>query len=465
VRPTVAVVPQGCTTQCMADSSTSKHATFSVDEATSSKHATSSVVPELRHSKTEVLPGTMSEDERAQLQRAKSAVRIQSIHRGKKTRLMVRIRTGRALEGAWLRAFRYMKLGVPIADTTDFHEVFAIPAPSNATCLERARDLILEFFSNKSVAKVCIFLALCVFVAIAFWGAILVWAMVGLFLSVDNGWAEISEECLRLAASYNQTLGPKDIPEPPDASWGWSRYSPVDHCSANQQFFNMSIKAFTACFSYINLLPIPWRLAIFHHVWLSSRPSRPGVDFYGRPTETMWFQLPAADRKKISVLLNVAYIAHFASQASHIIFYTYVEGQTWPGAFAQNVPFVASIAATVAAGIMQEHAENVQIAAHPDIYPPRLGVFVKAAWRKWRRGEVKGSLLAILRKELAHYKIRCAHAKSQGLEAKGGGMIAGLTGYSKEAISPSAARKPKPATTTLTSGPPMMAPPDMTLTV
>ena len=154
------------------------------------------------------------------------------------------------------------------------------------------------------------------------------------------------------------------------------------------------IKAFTFIFSYMNFLPIPWRLSIFneaffgrpmmddelkasaaddhrvphrlivlrmaarlfpsvnkcqrvsisvnechecHRVPLSATeghrlPSsatecpechqmtdtrdcpQVGCDFYGRPTESLWFNLSRKDRRAITILLNVAWITHFASQ-------------------------------------------------------------------------------------------------------------------------------------------------------
>ena len=156
--------------------------------------------------------------------------------------------------------------------------------------------------------------------------------------------------------------------------------------------------------------------------------------------QTIWFNLPIRDRRRISVLLNVAYIMHFVSQAFHLVYYTYVEGQTWPGAFAQNVPFVLSIFATVAAGILQERCENVLIAKYPDLYPPRIQVYLWRAWQKWITAEVQGGLLTILRAELADYKSDVVRAKSRGLQQKGG-IIAGLRGYADNDIS---GRSPTP---------------------
>ena len=108
-------------------------------------------------------------------------------------------------------------------------------------------------------------------------------------------------------------------------------------------------ESFTVLFSYINGLPIPWRLAIFHHVWCSGRPTAPGLDFYGRDTEAVWFHLPVSSRRAISLGLNIAWVCHFLSLLGHLVFWSYAAGKTLPGALAQNVPFVLSLASQVRA--------------------------------------------------------------------------------------------------------------------
>ena len=65
----------------------------------------------------------------------------------------------------------------------------------------------------------------------------------------------------------------------PDAQFDALRFEGPDHsqvarvnavnmhpdCTLGQWWFNVCIKAFTIIFSYVNFLPIPWRLAIAHH--------------------------------------------------------------------------------------------------------------------------------------------------------------------------------------------------------
>ena len=398
----------------------------------------------------------ISEHTERHVKRVESIKRIQAAVRGKVARRTVFARKARNLEGQWLRAFRYLKVAVPVADTTDTAVNLSTRAPANATCLERCRDHTLAFFCRPLVASIFIFFAQCIFVLIGCWGVIIAWSIFGLYFNCDNGGTQMSLECLELAASYNQILRPQDVPRPPGARWGWSRDSPVDYCNENQRLFNLSIKWFTGCFSYINFLPIPWRLAIFHHVWLSHRSTETGVDFYGRRTETLWFQLPVRDRRVISVLLNLAYILHYASQTTHLIYYTYVEGQTWPGAFAQNAPFITSIVCAVAAGIVQEKAEDKVMTANPAVYPPRLGTFLNKAWGKWRSGLSQGGLVGALRHELKEYKISCARARS-GLGT--GSMVAGLTGFELRAID--GISPVKPAARPRSPPPPKTSTPDV----
>jgi hypothetical protein len=129
-------------------------------------------------------------------------------------------------------------------------------------------------------------------------------------------------------------------------------------------------------FSYINFLPIPWSLAILHHSWCSNRFREPeyrrdpdeglqiiGFDFYGveivhtAENESIWFCLPRAKRRLIALLLNGAWAFHFACLAMHFVYQSYLEGQTWPGAFWQNIFFLLSIGSQMGAYQVQDRAE------------------------------------------------------------------------------------------------------------
>lgn len=172
---------------------------------------------------------------------------------------------------------------------------------------------------------------------------------------------------------------------PPRGYWrnstveGWA----ATHCTDAQYFFTICVKGFTFIFSYINFLPIPWRLSIWNEAFFG-RPMmddelKLGCDFYGRPTEALWFHLPRPSRKRITVLLNLAWATHFISQISHLVYWTHSAGQEVRGMLAQNIPFVTSIVSGVAAGVIQGSAEKKVMAEHPGRFPPKYDVWVKAA--------------------------------------------------------------------------------------
>jgi len=312
-----------------------------------------------------------------------------------------------------LRAVPAMPMPVALAD------VFLTAPPPDATCIERLRDHVLAFFAHPTISKIFLALALIVIVCVVAAGLVIVWAILGLFFGVPNGGSEWRPRCAELFALYNQTTTPQSIPTPPNSEWGWAQNSEVTDCSLNQLWFNRCIKGFTILFSYINFLPIPWRLSILHHVTCSKRSCEPGCDFYGRPTDALWFNIPTKTRFHIALLLNGAYIFHFWSLAMHMVFQTYVQGQTWPGAFWQNFPFVSSIIMAIWGGVMQGKAEDTLQKARPDLYPPKMDTHIKIAISKWleqkrkggwkccfccRMGEDDTPFIDILRAELAEFK-------------------------------------------------------------
>jgi hypothetical protein len=65
-------------------------------------------------------------------------------------------------------------------------------------------------------------------------------------------------------------------------------------------------------------------------VFCSNRSSDAGVDFYGRPTDVLWFNIERRVRKRIAIGLNLAWICHFTSLTTHLVWPEYIQGQTWP---------------------------------------------------------------------------------------------------------------------------------------
>ena len=81
----------------------------------------------------------------------------------------------------------------------------------------------------------------------------------------------------------------------------------------------------------------------------------------GRPTDALWFNIPLRTRRTIAACLNLAYALHFFTFGMHCIYRSYIAGQTWPGAFWQNLPFVLSISMAVTGGVLQGKAEAALI--------------------------------------------------------------------------------------------------------
>ena len=108
--------------------------------------------------------------------------------------------------------------------------------------------------------------------------------------------------------------------------------------------------------TYINFLPIPWRFAILVDAWgdaCAKEVEPPGLDFYGRPTEALWFHIDRHQRAVIAFFLNIACWLHIVSVGFQCYYWPYIETQTWPGVFAINVPGGLSIVSVVTAGVLQ----------------------------------------------------------------------------------------------------------------
>lgn len=271
--------------------------------------------------------------------------------------------------------------------------VLCAGTPQDATCYERMRDRILDVFAHRRVNNIFTFVAILVTIAVCGFGLLIAWTMLGLYLGVENGMTETLDKC-----GGHKIVDAKSVPKGDDNEYV------ANFCNLNQWWFNLCIKAFVVLFSYINFLPIPWRIACYAHVWHSHRNSEAGFDFYGRPTPALWFNIEKRKRRWISICLNLAYICHFLSLVGHLIFWEYIEGQSWQGGLAQNLPFAASIGFQMAAGIGQGKAESKLIKEHPEKFPPRPGKYLYAAYQKWRSGEEKGSLYTIIRKEFSNFQ-------------------------------------------------------------
>lgn len=172
-------------------------------------------------------------------------------------------------------------------------------------------------------------------------------------------------------------------------------------------WFNTCVKVFVGLFSYINFLPIPWRLSCLWHVYCSRRPCHPGVDFYGRPTNALWFHLTVRTRQHISLGLNLAWVFHFVALATHLLFAEYIDSQYFPGVLYRNLPMVLSMLLQIGAATAQDKAERVLIRQYPDRFPPKPLDLVLAGWRKWHSGQEQGRLIDVIRKQFDEVRGSC----------------------------------------------------------
>ena len=271
----------------------------------------------------------------------------------------------------------------------------AAGTPDDANWIERLRDDTLSFFVRQSPAFE--FLASLAIIGIVAFGVLIVVALFPVVINLpkygtNNPYFSLNEKYQRCEEDYLNTIGQVTTPGtsmmPPKVilfnstveTWA------APHCTDAQKYFTMCIKAFTFIFSYINFLPIPWRLSIFVEAFFG-RPMiddelQEGCDFYGRPTEALWFHLERRSRVWITVLLNLAWILHFVAQITHLVFWTHVEGNELGGTLAQNVPFISSILCNVAAGVIQGKAEKRAMKKYPGRFPPKFEDHMKEALGK-----------------------------------------------------------------------------------
>ena len=144
--------------------------------------------------------------------------------------------------------------------------------PPDADCTERARDTVLGFF----IAQNTLFMVLAgisALVIVGFGvaiGVFLLSAIIGVEIFTLT---DIYPECANKTHSIELYL---ERHPGQNFTEGVGSYAPATHnkvdrvngqgmhrvCTDGQLWFNICIKVFTIVFSYINLLPVPWRFAI-----------------------------------------------------------------------------------------------------------------------------------------------------------------------------------------------------------
>ena len=220
-------------------------------------------------------------------------------------------------------------------------------APADASSLERCRDKVLRTLTRRTFLKIAV-----------------------LWLLNAIGWVVLI--VLLFLALHLGAFGKLGMDD-----------------SALKIWFNIAVKVMTGLFSYLNGISVPWRLSIAHHLFCSRRSCAPGRDFYGRPTEALWFLLPIKRRRLIAVLLLIAVLFHYANQAAHIYWSSYEESMEGPTAIPVTATFLLSVLYSIIAGVVQGRAESQLIKQSPGKFPPGVWADVKEVVTMVRSGQLK----------------------------------------------------------------------------
>ena len=205
-------------------------------------------------------------------------------------------------------------------------------------------------------------------------------------------------------------------------------------CTPAQFWFNVCIKFFGFFLGYINLLQLPWTLSIFAHATCPRDvANKVGVDFYGRASESLWFHLPQRKRAIVASLLVLSLGAQTLMIIFHLTWLSYLAGQTWPGAFLQNIWIPLQIGGQVGAQIVQGKEEAKLREQYPGRFPPAMDKYLKQAYNRWldahggKRGALlcgEGAFLQFVRAEMADFQKESAKF----------GKVGALSGIQAEAI-------------------------------
>ena len=322
----------------------------------------------------------------------KAAAYIQAVYRGNKDRALT---GGKMILGQLLKARQLFNVnfwGNPVSTT--IASSLDVGSPPDATLYERARDLWL----SKMVTLSPIFMAISALGALGVLGFglfILVLLFPVIFGIEMGGMSELLyPECNSSAYDSSLVLTETSHDKPPriiGAGLQLMEYSEPHyvqfHCTLAQQWFNLCVKYFTIYFGYVNLLPLPWTFAIFINAMCprASVKGKVGVDFYGRPSDSLWFHLSRDTRRHCAFWLLFALVSQVCAITFHLIWFSYIAGQTMPGVVLQNVWILAQLIGQIAASTIQAKEEKRVREANPGKFPPKLEDYLKASFVRWHK--------------------------------------------------------------------------------
>ena len=253
--------------------------------------------------------------------------------------------------------------------------------PDDATCYERWRDSALLCGTSRSLSYV-----------LAAWMLSFVVVDVLLVLTVFywfNGGYTVDE-------FYGCVPG-IDEPTPKffcNATSGALTYSVDDFW---QERFG---QALSIIFTFSVVLATPWRLSILRQITLNTRArsaGKVGVDFYGRPSDFVFFHIPVRGRCIIGVALNVNTLIQLVHQGLHGV-WSFVEHFRQPQS--TILLLTGPVAGTITGGI----AGAVQIyyttrlhESDPEKFPPTIVNTLYDVRRLRRQGEAYRTIWRMLR--------------------------------------------------------------------
>ncbi|KAL7581729.1 hypothetical protein ACA910_022267 [Epithemia clementina (nom. ined.)] len=176
---------------------------------------------------------------------------------------------------------------------------------------------------------------------------------------------------------------------------GWQTLCrPRTDCEPRNTVYNISIHIMTVLFTYMSTIVMPWRWAHTLHTLGLSCPRRSnatGHDLYGLPTDDPWFHVPRNKRCVILFFLQLNCFFQYANQICRDLFYTYDQGEEWPGNFWVNIFFVLSLAwAVIGALLFWKHTSIVRQSDKK-----RFGLgpieLMQEMWEKFKSGNRLGT--------------------------------------------------------------------------
>ena len=249
------------------------------------------------------------------LEKKAAAISIQRVFRGNRARSFVAKVQG-VFEQGFSQMFNWFSgWGAPIRAAFDNEEFAKIRSPSDANFGERLRDRWMAY--TVRMEKTFLFLAALFGIALVGFFLFIAALMLPLNFGVKMGAMseDVDDRCDLSRYNESDILFEGDAQYPPRIKGFVSEASDTGqgdyvafYCTPAQWWFNVCCKYLSFYFGYVNLLPVPWTISIFANAWFPRPESadRNGVDFYGRPTLSLWFHLNRKTRKAIATMLLIA---------------------------------------------------------------------------------------------------------------------------------------------------------------